>query len=284
MLSKSRASISARCAAAKASSKVNYAHYKKYYMDSLRKMCLMRGLGRGRSKIDLIEKLLRQDKEHAAKPFRFLDLPAELRNMVYDLITVDNDRPISARTQPMIAATNRQLRKESLAVYYGGNSFLLHTQLVSRNDTPRPPFLRTQSIVPTDDYVVWANRANRFSILMLYRDLLRTLVYDIDVTVVDALGVTADMEFRISIHQNLNAKEHPVVVEVTRLAFIAWKQAHSGYPTVMPEPDYLCGEIRKFIQGEFDGAEGPSITEAQMKQVWRSTPYRILVDRITWTQ
>jgi hypothetical protein len=69
--------------------------------------------------------------------FRLLDLPAELRNRIYHFAVV-NEKPIDiihhkrwrraeALQQPALASTCKQLRKEVLPIFYGGNSFVLDT-------------------------------------------------------------------------------------------------------------------------------------------------------------
>lgn len=73
-------------------------------------------------------------------PFRFLELPPELRNFVYKLVVVSNE-PIAPRlsghgrllmlptyndknhVQPAITKVSRQLRQEALPLFYGENTF-----------------------------------------------------------------------------------------------------------------------------------------------------------------
>ncbi|KAK5121490.1 hypothetical protein LTR85_005323 [Meristemomyces frigidus] len=59
---------------------------------------------------------------------RLLDLPAELRNLIYAFAVVQ-DEPIPIPTEapyiqePALLATNRQVRAECLPIYYGSNTF-----------------------------------------------------------------------------------------------------------------------------------------------------------------
>jgi len=56
-----------------------------------------------------------------------LDLPPELRNTVYELTLVSETpiKPLEDRQQPAISNLCRQIRAESLPVYYSVNSFVL---------------------------------------------------------------------------------------------------------------------------------------------------------------
>lgn len=58
------------------------------------------------------------------KVFEFLKLPAEIRNMIYRNVLV---RKCSVRFffQPPITLANKQIRSESLPVFYGNNKFVL---------------------------------------------------------------------------------------------------------------------------------------------------------------
>lgn len=80
----------------------------------------------------------------------FLDLPAELRNRVYELLIAHNqiiplsrtvgqankspyrqnspayqDHEAALPRLPALAAVNRQVRTEALAIFYGSNTFTL---------------------------------------------------------------------------------------------------------------------------------------------------------------
>ncbi|KAK4992077.1 hypothetical protein LTR66_006396, partial [Elasticomyces elasticus] len=74
------------------------------------------------------------------RPFRFLDLSAELRNLIYELVLV-SDQPITANfgwakqdhgssaaakyslMPPPLTAVNKQIRDEALPIHYGMNVF-----------------------------------------------------------------------------------------------------------------------------------------------------------------
>lgn len=78
------------------------------------------------------------------KPFPFLSLPAEIRNAVYGVLVDrlvdschDEERDNSClREQPAITRVNKQLRAESLPVFFGGIAVLLVTTESSRDWVP----------------------------------------------------------------------------------------------------------------------------------------------------
>ncbi|KAG6358493.1 hypothetical protein INS49_014377 [Diaporthe citri] len=61
------------------------------------------------------------------EPLGFLDLPAEIRNKIYQLALVDRfyARLITNLTPPALTLVNRQILAEALPIYYAGNNFYL---------------------------------------------------------------------------------------------------------------------------------------------------------------
>jgi hypothetical protein len=91
--------------------------YEAYKIAELREFCSQRNvrLARDAKKAEVV-RLLEKEDENA--PFdRFLDLPAELRNHIYSLHfeTFDIEQP---SIPPPIAYVSRQLRQESLALFF----------------------------------------------------------------------------------------------------------------------------------------------------------------------
>ncbi|KAI5359876.1 hypothetical protein Slin15195_G117360 [Septoria linicola] len=54
---------------------------------------------------------------------RFLDLPPELRNRIYETYFAEFKTPLYAPSQPPITKVSRQLRAETLAMFYGSSTF-----------------------------------------------------------------------------------------------------------------------------------------------------------------
>lgn len=99
--------------------------------------------------ISSVDKAAAQAEETKANAFRFLDLPGELRNEIYELCTKcetpvamqlmhgsdDEDITIITRlSHPQIAQVNKQLRRESLDIFYSVNTFRTTVNLVVTHD------------------------------------------------------------------------------------------------------------------------------------------------------
>ncbi|OCL02511.1 hypothetical protein AOQ84DRAFT_228916 [Glonium stellatum] len=91
-----------------------------------------------------IRRLKGSDTLQYNTPFRFLDLPAELRNSVYELVVQGRDRDADTKTpirvvggefcigyhQPNITRVCRQIRREALFVFYRENVFTFNFDCV----------------------------------------------------------------------------------------------------------------------------------------------------------
>ncbi|KAK4544940.1 hypothetical protein LTR36_003845 [Oleoguttula mirabilis] len=66
------------------------------------------------------------------KQTSFLDLPAELRNDIYHLALTHDTVTVTDRLiEPALLSTTRQIRRETLPIFYGANTF----------EAPYPPFM-----------------------------------------------------------------------------------------------------------------------------------------------
>lgn len=57
---------------------------------------------------------------------KFLDLPAELRNCIYEFYMVDFPSTLRLPTTPPLARTNRKIREDVLPLFYSSHEFEIH--------------------------------------------------------------------------------------------------------------------------------------------------------------
>ncbi|KXS99819.1 hypothetical protein AC578_8882 [Pseudocercospora eumusae] len=69
----------------------------------------------------LIKRLMLADDNR--KFPRFMELPPELRNSIYELVMADYPKPLTNPAQPPLALVSRQVRKEALSTFYTCCSF-----------------------------------------------------------------------------------------------------------------------------------------------------------------
>ncbi|CAD0098445.1 unnamed protein product [Aureobasidium mustum] len=82
------------------------------------------------TKIVLAKRLQQFDSQH---PFQFMDLPVEIRLRIYSMaisshqdLTISDHRDVA---EPALLQTNRQIRSESIPIFYGTNCFRLELQV-----------------------------------------------------------------------------------------------------------------------------------------------------------
>nr|POE49216.1 hypothetical protein CFP56_32366 [Quercus suber] len=80
---------------------------------------------------------------------RLLDLPSELRDLIFEYALTSPSTVVTFRldpyqedsysqaVQPALTRANRQVRRESLPVWYGHNAFVMHTEATKADHTLR---------------------------------------------------------------------------------------------------------------------------------------------------
>ncbi|OKL59229.1 hypothetical protein UA08_05669 [Talaromyces atroroseus] len=63
------------------------------------------------------------------EPFRLMDLPPELRNMIYRLAVVRKTGKCYTLVPPALAQVSKDIRTEVLPIFYGENSFYIHMDI-----------------------------------------------------------------------------------------------------------------------------------------------------------
>lgn len=99
--------------------KVRTERYNSFTVHKLKILLKARGIKRPRSgtKKDIIKALVRD-----VEPFPLLELPAELRNMVYEFV-LTSPSALQRPAQPALTMACRQVRDEALPLFYSSNVF-----------------------------------------------------------------------------------------------------------------------------------------------------------------
>lgn len=119
---------------------------------------------------------------HTQKAFRFLALPAEIRDIIYREALVPRTpkgikEPVCTLAHPPLARVSKQLRAESLPVFYGENQFFinidaLHTQQVFLKDRRREVDAAYQRYVATfEAFSAWGSGAPGTSCIRHIKDI-----------------------------------------------------------------------------------------------------------------
>jgi hypothetical protein len=88
----------------------------------LRSLCDARGLSTKATTAGRLTRALEKADDNAT--FRLLDLPPEIRNLIYELHFSDFDEISTSYAQPPLTLASKQLRAEALPLFYGCATFV----------------------------------------------------------------------------------------------------------------------------------------------------------------
>ncbi|GAB7342048.1 hypothetical protein MBLNU457_g0332t1 [Dothideomycetes sp. NU457] len=117
--------------------------------DTLQEIARIRGLLTAEK---LLLMLLEQDRGHSERPFRFMALPAELRNQVYfEAVAEEGVIDLAHMRIPRLTAVSKQVRKESLELFLGCNTFTISPRR-QRLYRPGIPYYATLERISAQTY------------------------------------------------------------------------------------------------------------------------------------
>lgn len=87
----------------------------------------------------LIVKL--EDDDDEATFEKMFDLPAEMRNRIYEAYLAEFPKGLDCPSQPPLARTNRQMRAEVLPLFYSEKTFVIHLTQRFDEDGPVTPLI-----------------------------------------------------------------------------------------------------------------------------------------------
>lgn len=96
--------------------------YEGLSVPELQSLCRAKGVSSKAKTASRLARALEKADDNAT--FRFLDLPAEIRNMIYEVYFLDLPDLSSAHVQPPLTLVSRVLRTEALPVFYGSATFI----------------------------------------------------------------------------------------------------------------------------------------------------------------
>jgi hypothetical protein len=96
--------------------------YEGLSVSELQSLCKAKGLSSKAKTASRLARALEKADDNAM--FRFLDLPAEIRNMIYELYFLELPNLSGSHIQPPLTLASRLLRTEALPLFYGCATFV----------------------------------------------------------------------------------------------------------------------------------------------------------------
>lgn len=94
--------------------------YQGLSVSELQSLCKAKGVSSKAKTASRLARALEKADDNAT--FRFLDLPAEIRNMIYELYFLDLPDLTSSHIQPPLTLASSVLRIEALSLFYGSST------------------------------------------------------------------------------------------------------------------------------------------------------------------
>jgi hypothetical protein len=101
--------------------------YEKFRMDELQAFCKARGFSSKATTLSRLARVLERADDAATFP-RFFELPPEIRNSIYELHIQSFDHIKGRHSQPPLALASKQLRAETLLLFYERATFVIHVE------------------------------------------------------------------------------------------------------------------------------------------------------------
>lgn len=195
------------------------------------------------------------------KAFAFLDLPEELRLMVYSLVVIDDeffiwpDSPTGAE-QPDISMVCRQLRKEVLPVFYGGNTFAIDIGPQKTYATPNKK--AKQKLSPIGALEKWAKVIGKTGSFSMIKSWAFSYV-PLDALSSFSRSDDGSITVLVSIVFIGKDKERTAQVQVHRDATcIMTGHAECGNCEVQCSPAWLNDDVIRILDGSEEGGGKPA--------------------------
>jgi hypothetical protein len=113
--------------------------YEKFSMDELQAFCKARGLSSKVTTASRLARVLERADDAATFP-RFFELAPEIRNLIYELHIQSFDHIKGRHSQPPLTLASKQLRAETLLLFYERATFVIHVRTSRVFRFPSWPF------------------------------------------------------------------------------------------------------------------------------------------------